>query len=155
MNVEDYIPHRGPARMIDRLVEVDAEHVVAEADVPARGRLVRDGAMPAWAAIELMAQAVAAWAGERACRDGRAPPLGFLVSVRRCDMTRADVPAGTTLRIEAHCDFIGANGLGTFGCAVYEEAELVARAELSVFEPPDAALYLAGVAPGADAEATP
>jgi predicted hotdog family 3-hydroxylacyl-ACP dehydratase len=147
MNIEDYIPHRGAARMIDRVIAVDEEHVVTEADVPVTGRMVRSGAMPTWVGIELMAQSIAAWAGERAHRSGRPTPLGFLLGTRRFEMTCNEVSAGTTLRIEAHCEFIADSGLGTFRCQMLVGEKLIAHAQVSVFEPSDAPAYLRGAAP--------
>ena len=68
----------------------------------------------------------------------------FSSGTRRYEMTRPEFPAGTTLRIEAHCDFIGVDGLGTFACTVTKEHGH-ARAQLSVFEPPDLSHYVSSL----------
>ena len=144
--IEDYVPQRGAALLIDRLIEADDEHAVVEADIPAAGRWVRGGSMPAWAGIELMAQAVAAWAGAKARREGRAVPVGFLLGTRRYEAHRAQFATGSTLRIVARRDFVGGNGLGAFDCVIESDGECVAQARLSVFEPADARPYLDGSA---------
>ncbi len=146
---EIHLPHRGPARWIDRLIEVDAEHAVVESDVPAQGRQVQGGAMPAWAGIELMAQTVAAWAGERAQRAGRPVRVGFLLGTRRYETHCDGFASGSTLRIAAHCDFVSDAGLGMFTCSIHCGEALLAQAQVSVFEPADATPYLSGQTNGA------
>jgi predicted hotdog family 3-hydroxylacyl-ACP dehydratase len=142
--IEACIPHRGAMRLIDRLVEADAEHAVAEVDVPADGLFVRDGGVPAWVGIEYMAQTIAAWAGARALRAAGTPRLGFLLGCRQYAARLASFPAGATLRIEAHCELISDNGLGQFDCRIALAGADVAHALVSVFEPDDAAALLSG-----------
>jgi predicted hotdog family 3-hydroxylacyl-ACP dehydratase len=136
--IENYIPQRGPARMIDRLVEVDSEHAVVEADVPFQGRMVRGGLMPAWVGIELMAQAIAVWAGDRSRRAGRPPRVGYLLGSRRYQAFCDGFAAGSTLRVHADCDFVADSGVGIFSCRIEFASQLLARAQVSVFEPAEA-----------------
>jgi predicted hotdog family 3-hydroxylacyl-ACP dehydratase len=145
--IEKYIPHRGPMRLVDRLIEADDEQALVEADVPAQGRFVRDGSMPAWVGIELMAQSISAWAGARALRRGRPPQLGLLLGSRKFEMRRASVPAGATLRIRVRCELLAGNGLGMFECRMTHGDEELASAFVSVFEPGDAMSFLAGGPP--------
>lgn len=133
--IEHVIPHRAPMRLIDRLLEADDAHALVEADIPAQGRFVRDGSMPTWVGIELMAQAIAAWAGARARRRGEPVPLGMLLGTRKLEIRRATLPAGATLRIQARCELMAANGLGMFECRMTLDEEEVASAFVSVFEP--------------------
>jgi predicted hotdog family 3-hydroxylacyl-ACP dehydratase len=147
--IQDYLAHRGPARWVDRLVEADAEQALVECDVPATGRMVHDGAMPAWAGIELMAQAVAVWAGARSRREGRPVRLGFLLGTRgyesRCDA----FPSGSTLRVSARREIVSDEGLGMFDCRIHRGGELLAQARVAVFEPKDPTPYLDGRGQGA------
>jgi hypothetical protein len=46
------------------------------------------------------------------------------------------------LRIEARRELFGENGLGMFSCRILEGERELARANLSVFEPPDPAAFL-------------
>jgi predicted hotdog family 3-hydroxylacyl-ACP dehydratase len=142
--IESYIPHRAPMRLIDRLIEADDQQALVEADVPMQGRFVRDGAMPTWVGIEHMAETIAAWAGARARRRGQPVPLGLLLGTRKLEIGRATVPAGATLRIQARCELLAANGLGMFECRMMLGDEEVASAFISVFEPEDAMSLLAG-----------
>ncbi len=133
--IEQHIPHRGPARLIDRLVTADADGVVVDAEVPAEGRFVRDGAMPSWVGIELMAQAVAAWSGHRAVAAGRPVQVGYLLGTRRYESFCDGFAAGSTLRVTARRDFIADSGVGMFSCRIHGGERLLAEAQISVYEP--------------------
>lgn len=145
--IEDFIPHRGAMRLVDELVDVDEDHAVVEATVPADGMLVHDGRMPSYIVIEHMAQSIAAWAGARARREGRPVRLGFLLGTRKLELHCDDLPAGARLRMSVHCELIADNGLGMFDCRVEHDGELVAQGKVSVFEPTDAHAFLQGEAP--------
>jgi predicted hotdog family 3-hydroxylacyl-ACP dehydratase len=136
LRIESLIPHRGAMRLIDRVLRVDAEHVLAEVEVPFDGLFVRDGGVPAWIGIEYMAQAVAAWAGHRARGHGGIPQPGLLLGTRRYE-TRCDAfPSGARLEIEAQVELVGSNGLGQFDCRIRMDGHEVATARISVLDPP-------------------
>lgn len=146
LSVEALIPHRGAMRLIDRIISVDNECVVAEADVAVDGIFATDGRVPSWVGIELMAQTVAAWSGARGQRDGAEPKLGLLLGSRRYTAHCDGFTCGSTLRIEARCELLGYNGLGLFDCRILQAEQEMATATISVFEPEDAMAFLA---PGA------
>ena len=152
-DIEHYLPHRAPMRVIDELIEADDEHAIAAAEVPASGLLIgEDGRLPAWATIEHMAQTVAAWAGARAQREARSAPLGFLLGTRRLDLHCASLAAGTRLLVKARREMIADNGLGVFECEVRANDALVANALVSVYEPEDGMAYLAQARAAQDAQ---
>lgn len=137
--IEALIPHRGAMRLLDRVLEVDDEHLVAEVDVPFDGLFVRDGQVPAWIGIEYMAQAVAAWAGNRARQQGGAPRPGLLLGTRRYEAHCEGFASGERLRIEARCELMGGNGLGQFDCRIESQGRVLASSRISVIDPPDGA----------------
>ncbi|MGH6649221.1 hypothetical protein [Aquabacterium sp.] len=141
-HVEQLVPHRGTMSWLDRIVSVDADGAVAEADIRPGGFFVRDGGLPAWAGIEYMAQTVAAWAGHRARSEGRQVDIGFLVGSRRYESTRPVFPVGACLHIQVARELIADNGLGMFACRILIDGSVVASANLSVFEPPEGAAFL-------------
>ena len=132
-----WVPHRGEMCLIDEVAEVDAEHSVAELEVPVDGLFVRDGGVPGWIGIEYMAQTIASWAGARARRAGGAPRIGMLLGTRRYDVRVARFPSGARLRVEARCDLMAESGLGQFDCRIVMDGQEVATARVSVFEPPE------------------
>ena len=142
--IDAYIPHRGAMRLIDRLVEHDADSVVVETRVPFDGLFLEAAGMPAWVGIEYMAQAIAAWAGVKAQVRGEAPKIGFLLGTRRYTCTRAHFAHGLVLRIEARREVMGDNGLGVFACRIFDRGEELVAALVSVFEPDDAGVFLQG-----------
>ena len=142
--IESYIPHRGAMRLVDRVVEIDDEHVVAEVDVPFDGLFVRDGQVPPWIGIEYMAQTVSAWAGNHKRVQGGAPRAGLLLGTRRYEVNCAGFPCGALLRIEARCELSAANGLGQFDCRIVMDGQEVATARISVLDPPEGSTLLQG-----------
>lgn len=137
-----YVPHRGKMQWLDGIVAVDDDQILARAKVSPEHLFVRGGVLPAWCLIEYMAQAVAAWAGHRARVNGRAVKVGYLLGTRRFEPLRAELPAGSVLDVRARCELMGDNGLGMFACEIERQGEVIARANLSVFEPPDEAAFL-------------
>jgi len=141
-DIEQVIPHRGQMRLIDRLLAWDEHSVVAELRVPADAIFGDAHGVPAWVGVEYMAQTVAAWAGCRARGRGAEPSIGFLLGTRRYQADTDRFSAGALLRVEARCELMGDNGLGMFACRILQQDQVLASANISVFEPPDAAAYL-------------
>ena len=133
--IEAYVPHRGTMLLLDRLLELDDEHAVAEVTVPSQGLFVRDGGVPAWVGIEYMAQTIAAWAGGRRRARGETAKIGFLLGSRRYDVRQPAFASGSILRVEIHCEMVGDNGLGAFACRILSQGEELATARVTVFEP--------------------
>jgi predicted hotdog family 3-hydroxylacyl-ACP dehydratase len=141
--LDAWIPHRGAMRLLDRIVEVDAETAVAEVRVPFDGLFTQDGQVPAWVGIEYMAQTISAWAaGRQREHGGEGPKLGLLLGSRRYVAQRGGFPCGAVLRIATRCEIMGDNGLGMFDCRIEMDGQEVATATLSVFEPEDALAFL-------------
>ncbi|KFN42946.1 hotdog family protein [Arenimonas oryziterrae] len=147
LRIEQVVPHRGAMLFVDRLLSCDADNVVVEADVRSDHLFADDLGVPAWVGIEYMAQAIAAWAGHEALQRGESVTLGFLLGTRRYECTRPHFAFGTTLRIEAHREIFGDNGVGMFSCRILDGAEEIAKANVSVFEPRNPGAFLEGHAP--------
>jgi predicted hotdog family 3-hydroxylacyl-ACP dehydratase len=90
-----------------------------------------DGAVPAWVALEWMAQCAAAH-GALAARAAGAPPArGMLVSARRLTLARGSFAPGEKLCVTARAAG-RAGALVSFECEVRDEREVVARGSISV-----------------------
>ena len=133
--------------LVDELLESDADAVVVSAEVRPDNLFADEHGVPAWVGIEYMAQAIAAWAGCRALARGEPARIGFLLGTRRYDSASEYFPIGAQLRIEARRELFGDNGLGMFACRILEGSAELARANVSVFEPPDPAAFLEGNSP--------
>lgn len=159
MPAAELVPHAGRMSLLTRVLACEGDRLVAEAVLDG-DQLFHDSqgegtGIGGWIGIELMAQAVAAWAGVQGRAQGEAPRIGLLLGCRKYRSTRARFEAGETLRIEIAREFQADNGLGQFACVVHlagdaphsPEAPPLAQAQLTVFGPPDPAAFLAGMAP--------
>lgn len=147
ISIEEVVPHRGAMLFVDQLLAADDNTVAVSATVRLGQLFAVDAGLPAWIGVELMAQAIAAWAGLQARRRGERVKLGFLLGTRRYEASCDHFAIGARLRIEAHCELFGDNGLGMFSCRILEGDAVLATANLSVFEPTDPEAYLEGHAP--------
>ena len=140
--VEELVPHRGDMSWLSRIVHMDANTAVAEADIRVGMFFLREYRLDVWIGVEFMAQTVAAWAGHRSHREGRSVVIGMLVGSRQYQAHCQYFSVGQTLRIESQLELLAENGLGIFECKISVDGILAASARLSVFEQPDAASFL-------------
>ncbi|MCP3140995.1 ApeP family dehydratase [Pyxidicoccus xibeiensis] len=134
-DIADLVPHADRMRLLDRVVEGDAESLVAEVTLREDFLFHENGGVGGWVGVELMAQTIGAWAGWQARLRGEPPKVGFLLGTRRYDCSRPTFKTGERLRIEVHRKFWADNGLGQFDCTLGIDGVTVATAALTVFEP--------------------
>ena len=101
--------------LVDRIIDYDSEHIVAESDIGPHLPFYTDGAVPAYLGIEFMAQSIAAWSGIRRARPNSRPPIGFLLGTSRFQSTLAFFRTGSTMRTRAH-QVVENDGLAKFEC---------------------------------------
>jgi predicted hotdog family 3-hydroxylacyl-ACP dehydratase len=134
--LERLLPHRPPMLLLDRLIGGDGTHARALAVVRDGGRLVEAGrGLPAWALVEVFAQAAALIGGLRAREEGIPVAQGFLLGTRRLDCPVAHVPVGTELLIEARTEFTDGAGMGAYHCRTLNE-DWPVECVLTVYTPP-------------------
>jgi predicted hotdog family 3-hydroxylacyl-ACP dehydratase len=139
--IAEVVPHAGDMILLDGIAQVEGERIVCTRTIKPGGLLVDDdGSMPSWVGVELMAQAIAAWAGCCARAEQRPVQLGFLLGTRHYACSAEAFPAGAQLRVEATREFHDAQGMGVFHCRI-DGANLHAEARLNVFSPPDAEAF--------------
>ncbi|HHJ4328339.1 TPA: 3-hydroxy-fatty acyl-ACP dehydratase [Klebsiella pneumoniae] len=145
--IAELVPHAADMLLIEQLLHCDSESVSTALQVRPGGLFNRaDGSLPAWLALELMAQSIAAYAGYRARSAGLPVELGFLLGTRRFDCTVETFPLGSTLRIDARCSLEDDSGMGVFECRLSGPG-ILAEARLNVYRPPQVARYLQESAP--------
>ncbi|EMU0416667.1 hypothetical protein LXI96_000807 [Neisseria gonorrhoeae] len=88
--------------LIDRITRYGDDFVEAGAQVKPDHILLAGGMLPYTAFIELMAQAVGAYAGIQARKNARPVRLGFLPGTRKLEIFAQSVPVGTHLPATAH-----------------------------------------------------
>lgn len=117
----DLIPHAGPMVFLDELIATDEKRSVCSVridDLP----LFRDanGALPAWAGVEPMAQCIAAHGGLEALRNGEAPKVGFLLGCRRLEIQADRLSPGIAYAAAASQVWGRDQGLVSFDCEIFE-----------------------------------
>lgn len=137
-DIDQVLVHRGTMRLVERVLDWDGDTIVVEVNVPFDSPFHVEGGVPAHVGIEYMAQAVAAWAGCTARLRNQPPSLGFLLGTRRYECALARFDSGWTLQVEARCEVVDASGLGVFSCRILKDGEDLARANVSVYQPPEA-----------------
>jgi len=134
IDVAGLIPHSGSMVLLDRIIDYDDQGLTAELAVRGDGLLGDDKAVPAWAGIEYMAQAIAAYAGVMARRVGEPIRLGFLLGTRRYTSNVAAFKVGATLTIWVK-KIMQDDNLGVFDCRILGDGVEI-TANLNVYQPP-------------------
>lgn len=141
------LPHSGRMVLIDRITRYGDDFVEAGAQIKPDHILLASGILPYTAFIELMAQAVGAYAGIQARKNARPVRLGFLLGTRKLEIFAQSVPVGTHLLATAHMSIQDAGGMGVFDCELrWTDAPetssgtlpsdgILARASLNVYSP--------------------
>ncbi|MDR2174287.1 MAG: hypothetical protein LBE32_08870 [Burkholderiales bacterium] len=141
--VVDYLPHRPPMVLLDRLVEASESHTVCEVTLQIDSPFCDGAAVPGWVGIEYMAQTVGVLAGWRALERQLPVRIGFLVGTRHYQSHVSQFHAGDTLRITADEDLMADDGLVAMSCTIrHLDGTLLAEASLLVFQPDDLEAYL-------------
>lgn len=140
----EVVPHKGGALLLEELLQADDVQVTAALAVRAGTDFSEpDGSLPGWMGPEIMAEAVAAWAGCRSLRRaGRAAEIGLLLGVRDYRLEAGSFAPGDRLVVEAVCSSEDEIGRGVFDCRILSRGNVVARGTLTVFQPTDDA-YIA------------
>jgi predicted hotdog family 3-hydroxylacyl-ACP dehydratase len=144
--IAEVLPHAGEMILLDGIEDVEAERIVCTRTVQPGALFVdADGSLPAWVGVELMAQAIAAWAGCRARADQQPVQLGFLLGTRHYACNVDAFPGGTRLRVEAVRTFHDEHGMGVFTCRI-DAPDIHAEARLTVYRPRDAEAFFQQIA---------
>ena len=139
--IAEVVPHAGEMILLDSIEVFEAERITCARTIQSDGMFVdADGSLPSWVGVELMAQAIAAWAGCRARAEQRPVQLGFLLGTRHYVCNVDTFPSGVFLRIEAERAFHNEQGMGVFHCRI-EGPGIHAEARLNVYSPPDADVF--------------
>ena len=141
------LPHSGRMVLIDRINRYGDYFVEAVTQIRSDHILLVDGMLPYTAFIELMAQAVGAYAGIQARKNAQPVRLGFLLGTRKLEIFTQSVPIGTYLLATVHMSIQDVGGMGVFDCELrWTDAPetssetlpsdgILARASLNVYSP--------------------
>lgn len=135
--IDSLVPQSGPMRLIGRVLDHDETATRCEVD-PARSQLFRDplGRIPAWVALEYMAQTAAAHGGLLARKRGEPLKPALFVGSRRLTFRCPDFVPGSLLEVTARHS-AGRGSRLAFDCAVLDPdgGEPLAEGRLNVVVP--------------------
>jgi len=99
INIEDYIPHREPIRIISEVIEINEESAIAGAVVNSRWPLYDGNEVNSLVLIEAIAQTSALVEGHKKKKQGKAGVKGWLVGIKSAEFKQATLPVGARLVI--------------------------------------------------------
>jgi len=119
--LEQYMPHRSSMKLIDQLTSVTDMMIVCSTSITETNIFYDESiqGVHSWIGIELMAQAVAVFAGYQN-GSNQEPSIGLLLSLRNFTCERAVFKLGETLSIKAHKEYLD-DDIGVFSCEIISE----------------------------------
>jgi len=141
VRMAELLPHAGDMILLDEVLSCEGDTLIARAIVRPGLFSQADGSLPPWLGLELMAQAVAAWAGWQARRAGDPAKLGFLLGTRCYECHVNALPAGASLTIHVAQTLRDDLGMAIFHGQILDGEHAIAHARLNVYQPADATRY--------------
>ncbi|WP_445371366.1 3-hydroxylacyl-ACP dehydratase [Methylomonas sp. HW2-6] len=133
-DIAELLPHTGDMVLLDRVVSFEEDRLSAVLTVRGDGLLFGDErAVPAWAALEYMAQAIGAYVGLQAKQAGQPIRLGFLLGSRLLQSNVGSLPVGCELVVTIE-KIVQDEQLGVFDCRVSGD-NIEISAKLNVYQP--------------------
>lgn len=128
--IRELIPHEAPMILLDRIVGISPDSIVAEVTLAA-GSLDDTGAGVAasWS-LEIVAQACAAWIGH-ACRE-RGYQEGRLIKAPRWTLHQAALPTGVLLTVNADLEAASDVGVFLFNGKLCDAKSVLAEGQLAI-----------------------
>ena len=137
-SIAELLPHRPPMLLLDAVESVGDDSLVATVTISPESLFAEQDGVPAHIGLEYMAQACGALAGWQALEAGGPVQIGFLMGTRSMSIRRAWFAIGERLTISAvlvYRDELTA----AMGARIEIGGELVAEAQLTVYQPPQSA----------------
>ncbi|MDF7649766.1 hotdog family protein [Pantoea sp. Acro-805] len=137
--VSQYLPHRAPMLLLDRVLQVTEDSVVCEVTVNNLGVLApfltAQGELPAWYGVEIMAQTVGVWSGFHARQRGdKDIRPGMLLGGRGYRATAPSFAANSRLRVAMHL-LMRDDKLGSFEGEIRSQDKVIASGRLNTYQP--------------------
>lgn len=140
---EHYLPHAAPMVLIEEVIDVGEQGAHCRVRVSKTGILApfltAGDALPAWFAIELMAQTVGVWSGWHGKLHGAAPQLGLLLGGRGIKCAVAEFAHGSLLDVRVEM-MLRDEKLANFECVITltdseNDRREIAHARLNTYQP--------------------
>ena len=99
INIEDFIPHREPIRIISEVIEINEESGITGAVVKSSWPLYDGNGVNSLVLIEAIAQTAALIEGYKKKKQGKGGVKGWLVGIKSAEFKQAIIPVDTRLVI--------------------------------------------------------
>ncbi|MDV7341034.1 hotdog family protein [Terasakiella sp. A23] len=132
--IEDLIAHDHPMILVDRVLDHDQEKIETTVTIHEDTPFLEDGMVPAYVAVEYMAQSVAAYSGACGLEQGEEVRIGFLLGSRKIKLMCDGFAIGDTLHIEAS-SLYNDGEMASFDCVTKKDGQTVVEARLNVYQP--------------------
>lgn len=132
--IEELLIHRPPMLLLDKVVGYNDSQVVASVVITESSLFLTPRGVPAHLAIEYMAQACGAYAGAMALDSGAPVKVGLLIGTRLCRIRTPWFRVADHLLVTSSI-VLHDERLAVFDCKVEIGGELLADAQIKVFQP--------------------
>lgn len=132
--IEDLVPHAPPMRAVEELVDWSPGRARCRMVIRAHSPFARGQRVPTTAALEFLAQAVAACLGYDAYLHGGHVRVGMLVGVRQMDLLVPNLNVGDVLSLEVE-RVRGTEDASTFFGQARVHTQVVATAQMTFVHP--------------------
>lgn len=133
-SIEELLIHRSPMLLLEKVTSYNDSQVVARVVITESSLFLTPRGVPGHLAIEYMAQACGAYVGAMALDSGAPVKIGLLIGTRLCRIRRPWFRVGDHLLVTSSI-VLHDEHLAAFDCKVEIEGELVADAQIKVFQP--------------------
>ena len=140
MDCRSLVPHYGDMVFVDEVLSYTQDSIFLKTTIKEENPFLKDGVLPSFALIEIMAQGVASLAGCVAKEKGEPPTIGFLLGCRKLELFCGGIEAGSTLFVNIKGSLQDENGFGVYDCELLRDEACVAKGRLNVFSPDEAFL---------------
>ena len=136
------VPHTGSCVLLEELLAADDHELRATVRITPTPYSAPDGSLPGWAGLEIMAQAVSAYAGCKALARGEPIRPGLLLGARAYRCREPVLGAGRAFEVSIRASTVDPEGLGVFDCELTADGAPFASGTLTVFQPEDATRFI-------------
>jgi predicted hotdog family 3-hydroxylacyl-ACP dehydratase len=142
-SITETLPHRGKLVLLDELIEYGPTHAVCAVTVREDSPFFEPGrGVPAWVAMEYMAQTVAVYGGIVRLQAGLDVQIALLLGARSCEIACDYFVAGQRLLARGEVLVQDGSGVGAYACELRDGERLLVRAEAKAFQPEDISGFL-------------
>jgi len=141
IQLKHILPHAAPMILIDAVKDYASDYIHTTLLVRNDAPFCSGGRVPAYVAIEYMAQSIAAWHSLNSEQNYMHAKIGFLLGSRNMQLETDFFYVGDQLDISCNAVF-SHEGMAAFDCYLEHNGARMVQATLNVFQPEDVTQFL-------------